>query len=893
MIPPAFLDELQSGAVAVTANRRLSRTMRKQFDQRQTDLGKKAWQAPQILPWDAWLTRHFQQLRSLDEHPYHLLRDEQSLYLWRQIVTNSDSAGQLLNTAAAASIAQSAWDAQQNWGLGLAGVHLSSDQRVYAEWARAYQLRCRSNYWIDTSCLSAWLARRIDGDTATLPERLLVVGFDGISPAQTALLEVLANSGVEILVDDLPGGEAADATLLPCEDEYGENLAVANWAREQLGRNAKSRIGIVVPDLTARRATLLKALDENLAPGSVLNSDSRARSHYNISLGLPLADYPMIDDALNWLALICRPQTQERCTRLLLSPYLVASSSERYLRAGADFQLRRRGLASFSMHAMAGALRRLAPHCPENLCSRLVELIGYSDELPPRQSCSAWSRCIADLLERLGWPGDATLSSEEFQLLGAWQQVLQRLAGFDTVGSACSLSEALAHLATLARGTVFQIESTADARLQVIGLLEVTGMHFDAMWVMGMDEQSWPPRPRLNPLLPIATQRAAGLPHSSAEWEEKFARRSLDRLLGCADEVIFSYAANDREALRSASPLLAHLPLFELAATARHYRGPSYELWTKSDPPRVEHRVDTAPSLAPGSAVRGGVGVLSDQAECPFRGFARHRLCAEPLDQPHTGISASERGSILHAAMEFLWGALKSREMLVSLDGKALRAHIEKAVNSAMKKTGGVADSEFRKLECAHLIELIEAWLALEKRREPFEVESLEQRHTIEIGGLSLELQVDRSDHLAGGGRLLIDYKTGVPSSQDWMKSRPRDVQLPLYVLADPQPVAAVALAHVRPQQSTFAGVSEAETGLRGVALCTDKFRGDGVLQFENWSALRRHWRAELTDLAREFVAGTATVTPRNFPSTCKFCAFDVLCRVRDSPSPLWGGGDE
>ena len=114
MIPTAFLDALQSGAVAVTVNRRLSRTLRVQYDQRQTDLGKKAWPAPQILPWDAWLNQRYRQLRSLDEHPHHLLDNEQSLYLWQQIVADSDAAGTLLNTAAAASIAQSAWAAQNN-----------------------------------------------------------------------------------------------------------------------------------------------------------------------------------------------------------------------------------------------------------------------------------------------------------------------------------------------------------------------------------------------------------------------------------------------------------------------------------------------------------------------------------------------------------------------------------------------------------------------------------------------------------------------------------------------------------------------------------------------------------------------------------------------------------
>jgi hypothetical protein len=131
LISPEFLDALQSGAVAVTVNRRLSRLMRKQYDQRQSDAGKQAWQAPQILPWDAWTMQCYRQFRSVGENPQQLLGAEQSLYLWREIVEASELSGSLLNTAAAASLAQSAWALQQNWRLNLSQLRLSGDQRSY------------------------------------------------------------------------------------------------------------------------------------------------------------------------------------------------------------------------------------------------------------------------------------------------------------------------------------------------------------------------------------------------------------------------------------------------------------------------------------------------------------------------------------------------------------------------------------------------------------------------------------------------------------------------------------------------------------------------------------------------------------------------------------------
>ena len=52
-------------------------------------------------------------------------------------------------------------------------------------------------------------------------------------------------------------------------------------------------------------------------------------------------------------------------------------------------------------------------------------------------------------------------------------------------------------------------------------------------------------------------------------------------------------------------------------------------------------------------------------------------------------------------------------------------------------------------------------WLALERQRAPFEVLAVEEARSVEIGGVRLELRLDRADRLDGGGDLLLDYKTG------------------------------------------------------------------------------------------------------------------------------------
>ncbi len=68
---------------------------------------------------------------------------------------------------------------------------------------------------------------------------------------------------------------------------------------------------------------------------------------------------------------------------------------------------------------------------------------------------------------------------------------------------------------------------------------------------------------------------------------------------------------------------------------------------------------------------------------------------------------------------------------------------------------------------------LLHKWLETEATRDAFEVETLEKPvHTARYGGLEFDVRIDRIDRLRDGGRVLIDYKSGV-AGQDWRGDRP------------------------------------------------------------------------------------------------------------------------
>ena len=50
-------------------------------------------------------------------------------------------------------------------------------------------------------------------------------------------------------------------------------------------------------------------------------------------------------------------------------------------------------------------------------------------------------------------------------------------------------------------------------------------------------------------------------------------------------------------------------------------------------------------------------------------------------------------------------------------------------------------------------------------------------------------------------------------------------------------------------------------------------------------------WREELTRLAQAFADGDASVDPKTYPATCKYCAHQLLCRL--DPTEILAQGAE
>jgi probable DNA repair protein len=888
-----LIQRLAAGATVVTPNRRLSAAVRRAFDQHAHIHGQAVWAAADVLPWNAWLERVFRDASLRGKDKRLLMSHWQARALWHRVIVAAPEAQGLLQVDTTVEAALMAWELAHAWRLlpALQTIPLSDEAGAFLRWARSYEAMCASEDLTDQARLADVVRDLLRIGSLTVPPRLVAFGFDALTRQQEAVLEALRSRAVAV---DLlgQGGTGGQAGVVHYPDVLQEIRAAAFWARSCVIADPSTRVGVVVPDLNALRAAITRVFDDVLQPDVELHPGRIPLRPWNISLGIPLSDWPLVHAALLILELACAPLSIHRAGMLLRSPFVGGGESERNARALLDAKLRRLGDPHITLEGLirhAGAEGH-AYSCGV-LAERLTLLRARLRELPASaQRVSFWGPALQSVLSAMQWPGERELNSEEYQTFNKWRELIAGLAQLDLVSAPVGLVSAAETLRGLAAEQLFQPE-TADVPIQVVGVLESAQLEFDHLWVLGLSDDTWPRPARPNPLLPLELQRSRGVPRASAEWELAFARRAQAEWLRAAPYVVFSYHTTEGDTTLGPSPLLAGLPETTLAQLSVE----EFPDWRASvhEAAVLEPFTDWQGFALPeGSAFRGGARLLQNQSACPFRAFAVHRLGAASLDHPQEGLDARDRGILVHAALAELWSELTTQQRLISMPQDQLASVIAAAIDRALarlrRRRASSFGTRFLELERARLIGLLEEWLQIERQRSDFTVAVREEAVVVNVAGLVLSLQLDRVDHLSAGGDLLIDYKTGSISIADWMGERPNEPQLPLYYFARPRPPEAVAFAQVRRGECGLFGLSANAGVADGIAQFTRRFANE----FRDWHTLLAHWRATLEALATQFRSGAAAVDPKKRSLTCRNCDLSTLCRVSevvDRGSPTAG----
>ncbi|MFK8067743.1 MAG: PD-(D/E)XK nuclease family protein [Gammaproteobacteria bacterium] len=863
---------LSDHRLIITINRRLARELTDQYSKVQIKAGNQVWESPVVLPWSSWLNNLWRQ--ELDEQihsPKILLNNTQSQVVWENIIRYSSATDGLLQVSETTKVVIQAWHLLNEYQVPFDQikqqlVESNLDMQAFAEWVKSYRDRLKYKGWIDQEMLASELIEQFDSGKQKIPKKILLAGFDQLTPLQLCIINLLTARGC-VIETCKPENRRSQAFRYACTDSDQELKFAARRTRYLLEQNPATRIGIVIPNLQKDKAKVEAIFEDVLQPGNILSGTTHTRP-FNLSLGDSLANFPMIKTAFLILTAATSRLPLEDLSRLIRSPYIGGSETEMAKRCLLDAQLRNYGDDSLGLSLVV----KEASLDEAWKCPLLVEIIGKNKslmeekDLSEKRSIVDWINVFDELLKSIGWPGERTLNSDEYQLRESWEAVREQCAILETVTQEMGYRIALQHFRKMVSDQIFQAE-TVDVPVQIMGMLETAGLQFDHLWVMGMTDDQWPAKPTPNPFLPTSLQRKHNMAHATADWELNFARSVTDKLLVSAPEVIFSYSLNEADQELRPSPLIKNLPE-KAELTSEMSQLPDYCQQMRSQSV-LEKLVDNrASSLSEQQNWKGGVGIFKDQAACPFRAFVRHRLRAEPLGVAESGLNPAERGSLVHAALENLWNNLQTQEKLNQLSDELIKKEIRHSVEMALEQLHSgksvIKTEQFQSLELARLETLLTEWLQVERSRDPFNVIASEEELELTVGGISVKTRVDRIDQLETGELVLIDYKTGEVNTNSWLGDRPDEPQLPLYATNMPEPPDAVLFAKLKKGDQKFVGFS-ADLSL-------------GKTQ-EDWDQLISEWKKTLENIAKQFRHGEAKVDPKE-ATTCQYCNYQSLCRI-------------
>jgi len=829
----------KKNSIVITANRRLARFLNAEYGKQQLALGHTAWLSPNIKFLDDWLASI---ANSTQETLPIFLGGHASSIVWERCLIGQ-TRGPLLNIGGLVRQARQSWQRLHDWRVPLSEVSAtarSQDEQLFAMAACKYRGILADNNWIDSAQLTGLVTDLIEKRLVPVPGCLVHAGFDRLVPAIEHLFTVLADIGCEISAaqSDETG---ADVAVVAFDTVHAEFRAAGAWARRELTENPGATIGIVSSSLDRNGAASERLIREGVAPGWQYGG-TELRTAVNTSYGRRLSEYPSITIALLLLQWVYRGLSFAEINLLLRTQFI--AGQETAGRCKLELYLRRLPDQPWTPAAITRLFKSRALDADAAKWLAGVEcLSSFQADAAEKANPAAWAEKIDRLLGELDWPGTRTLASDEFQLLNRWRELLNDLARLAIVWPAMTFAEASSRLGALANDTIYQPETQAGV-VQLLGPLEAAGMRFDSLWVSGLDADTWPPAAHPLTLVSRQLQRQYSMPDSTPDDTLEYSRRVLNHLASSADRVRFSWPQSSEESENSASPLVGGYD----GVTPDQTVDPGWHAGSLMGSHHLEiPAADPVPAVRPDELLAGGAYTVQRQTTDPFSAFAHGRLRVSEMDTVATGLSPSQRGSLVHHALHTLLAEGPSQDEIREWSNTNSGERIRIAVESALKKYLWYADPVLRRLlelERNRLCKLLEKFIAAELRRTAFSVDRVEHELDYQQFGVRLHLRIDRIDRLPDETMLIADYKTGQPKNLLNRNGEPRDLQLVVYACALDERIGGLVLINIDSRMILYKG-----TGASG------EWHAKGA---DQWPDRLTAWKESVAGAMRQIAKGDA-----------------------------------
>ena len=857
MLPPLididpFADAIARNCLILTPNHRLAAKITDAWAMRTE---QSVWHSPRVYSIEHWLKQCWDELQDQNHElvgGLSVVGAQQSRYYWERAIAKEDAE----HSSRYAKIAGDTLKTLQNWHLSPKQVPSGVPAADYFKrWSHSFTDLLKRNHLVTVQESWQIVEQGFNVDALPSEPEIMLYGFQSTPPLQAAII-ACASPSVSIISSI---SQDTDVCLVEAQDAEEEMRLAANWAAQELQRNGHQRVGIVVPDLNNTLQQVARLTDEAL-------KTQGTETVVNISAGAALADTALVNAALQLVGVLQYKRPLQDWLQLLYSPYCAFNLLGVQYRADCELALRRTRRFDFTLaqflscvvpdevsdNALDGIPKQASDVDADRrdaILLALQPLIGLKTvsrlKTGALKNFSGWADFLNQFLDEMGWPGNRQLNSIEYQQRQHWNGLIEQFCSLDNLAIEVGLVTALKHLQQLAQEAVFHPQ-TADAPFQILGMLEGAGLRFDQLWIVGMHSQNFPASVVINPLLPADFQREHEMPHSLPERELLIAQELVADYKKNSQRLILSYPLMHGEEELDVSPLIRDVALVDRNALLTD---PSLHPAWLVRPDQCNFVEDRAPVYNPAiENIRGGSNLLKNQSTCPFNAFAIHRLKAEPLEQPSQGLSAMDRGALMHDILFRLWENWQTSTTLRLLSDEQIREQLASVIAETLNSWGPshpvLLGMNYRALEQSRLQKLLGQWLEEEKQRAPFEVVNLESKSSLRFGDLEISLRLDRVDRI-GSKLLIIDYKSGLVKPSSWAGERPADPQLPMYLLASNPAANGCAFAQIRGGAIKFVGNSDSQL------IPNEKL-------IENWSLQVDKWQVALGGLADEFTSGEA-----------------------------------
>ena len=832
-----LLDLLAQGATVITPNNRLSAALLEYFF---TYCNQKTIDKPVCLPYSTLIINTSQHLKFLTPEQSHptLLNEAQCRHLWQTII-KSDT--HITYSEGLLKAVMQAWEYSQLWQINPENqaFQYTLQTQTFQRWWQTFNKQLKKLDVITERQLISYL---INTDHPLFFQPVIWACFDEFNPQQLRLQHYLNKEGLTQYRYDLKE-RSNIPKVLAAKDNKEEYQQLMAWLNLKIDKG-EQRIGVVVPNLEQESRSLQRILQHHFNPAL-----------FNISLGQSLSAFPLVAHALSWLSLESTTLNHHQASLLLQSPY-IGSAKEEFIARSHYLQ------DSLLLQDQKFSLKRLITDLSVPV-PKLAALLDQVTPYPKKASPQEWVSLFQDRLNAIGFPGDYGLDSENYQCFNRFTAVFDEFRQLSLISATLNTKEAIDAFTHLTDNTIFQAQKK-NAPIQISGLLEASGCEFDSLWVMGLTDQCLPQKTKLSAFIPPQMQRELLMPHSLPARELQFAKQTPQRLQRGSSETIFSYSRLQGDTPNLPCSLITGFPNFERLP-------PIFEPVMQSLLIAREETYNVP--LHSEESISGGTALLANQAKCPFKAFAEHRLKARPGTYTSDGLDNKEKGQIIHKVMELLWQTLQSQEELFNINPKDLDLLIEKAIHTALSPIKQLQRDSFphliEEVEYTRLKRLVLASLEWEKKRPPFSIAAIEQSYSINLAGLDFKVRVDRLDQVADK-KWVIDYKSSLPASKPWNEDRPKEPQLLLYALLD-EDINTLLLMQLKTGKIACSGLSEEKLELSGLS---------SLKKEETWEDYRSTWQQQLTLLANEFQQGHSVPQPVS-PIVCQQCDFQNLCRFQ------------